>query len=48
MNIIQVVDVFGRAPALLKLSKELYTEIIGDPYNGMNVGFKNRAEALKQ
>ncbi|MFT6816142.1 MAG: dienelactone hydrolase [Sphingobacteriales bacterium] len=45
MNIILVADVFGKTPALIKLSEELQTEVIVDPYNGMNMGFKNEAEA---
>ncbi|MFT4776027.1 MAG: hypothetical protein ACI9B7_000395 [Oleispira sp.] len=40
MNIILVADVFGKTPALIKLSEELQTEVIVDPYNGMNMGFK--------
>jgi len=45
MNIILVSDVFGRTPALVKLGEELNTAIIVDPYDGINMDFKNEAEA---
>lgn len=45
MNIILVADVFGKTPALIKLSEELNVRGIVDPYNGMNMSFKNEAEA---
>lgn len=45
MNIILVTDVFGKTPALIKLSEELNAKVIVDSYNGMNMSFKNEAEA---
>ncbi|MEP2653412.1 MAG: hypothetical protein ABJH06_15630 [Paraglaciecola sp.] len=42
---ILVSDVFGKTPALIKLSEELNAKVIVDPYNGMNMNFKNEAEA---
>lgn len=45
MSIILVSDVFGKTPALIKLSEELNAKAIVDPYNGLNMGFKNEAEA---
>lgn len=45
MNIILVADVFGKTPALIQLSEELNVRVIVDPYNGMNMSFKNEAEA---
>jgi hypothetical protein len=45
MNIILVSDVFGKTPALMKLSEELNANIIVDPYDGINMNFKNEEEA---
>jgi hypothetical protein len=45
MDIILVSDVFGKTPALVKLSEELNANIIIDPYDGINMNFKNEAEA---
>ncbi len=45
MNIILVSDVFGKTPALEKLGEELNTTVIVDPYDGINMNFKNEAEA---
>ena len=45
MNIILVSDVFGKTPALMKLSEELNANIIVDPYDGINMNFKNEVEA---
>jgi dienelactone hydrolase len=45
MNIILVADVFGKTAALIKLSEELNGKVIVDPYNGMDMDFKNEAEA---
>jgi hypothetical protein len=45
MNIILVSDVFGKTPALVKLSEELNANVIVDPYDGINMDFKNEAEA---
>ncbi|NVK75672.1 MAG: hypothetical protein HWE24_19540 [Oceanospirillaceae bacterium] len=42
---ILVSDVFGKTPALIKLSEELNARVIVDPYNGVNMNFKNEAEA---
>tara|TARA_R110002050_G_scaffold141683_8_gene266865 strand:- start:1452 stop:1994 length:543 start_codon:yes stop_codon:yes gene_type:complete len=42
---ILVSDVFGKTPALIKLSEELNARIIVDPYNGVSMNFKNEAEA---
>lgn len=38
-------DVFGKTPALIKLSEELNASTIVDPYNGVDMKFKNEAEA---
>lgn len=45
MNIILVTDIFGKTPALIKLGEELDVNIIVDPYDGINMGFKDEAEA---
>lgn len=45
MSIIVVADVFGKTAALIKLSEELNAKVIIDPYNGMDMGFRNEAEA---
>lgn len=45
MSIILVTDVFGKTPALIKLSEELNAKVIVDPYNGLDMGFTNEAEA---
>nr|WP_133468587.1 hypothetical protein [Paraglaciecola marina] len=45
MNIILVTDIFGKTPALVKLSEELNAKVIVDPYGGVDMAFKNEAEA---
>ena len=45
MNIILVTDIFGKTPALIKLSEEINAKVIVDPYNGVNMAFKDEAEA---
>lgn len=45
MNIVLVSDVFGKTPALEKLGEELNTTVIVDPYDGINMDFRNEAEA---
>lgn len=45
MNIILVTDIFGKTPALLKLSEELKVKAIVDPYDGVDMAFKDEAEA---
>jgi dienelactone hydrolase len=45
MNIILVTDIFGKTPALVKLSEELNAKIIVDPYAGVDMAFKDEAEA---
>uniref|UniRef100_UPI00259501BC hypothetical protein n=1 Tax=uncultured Paraglaciecola sp. TaxID=1765024 RepID=UPI00259501BC len=45
MNIVLVTDIFGRTPALVKLSEELNAKVIVDPYGGVDMAFKNEAEA---
>tara|TARA_R110001583_G_scaffold157548_1_gene309483 strand:- start:5122 stop:5664 length:543 start_codon:yes stop_codon:yes gene_type:complete len=40
-----VADIFGKTPALIKLSEALNVKVILDPYNGMDMCFKNEAEA---
>jgi dienelactone hydrolase len=45
MNIILVTDIFGKTPALVKLSEELNAKIIVDPYGGVDMAFKDEDEA---
>jgi dienelactone hydrolase len=45
MNIILVTDIFGKTPALVKLSEELNAKVIIDPYGGVDMTFKDEAEA---
>ncbi|PLY05224.1 MAG: hypothetical protein C0625_14440 [Arcobacter sp.] len=45
MNIILVTDIFGKTSALLKISEEINAKIIVDPYGGVDMAFKNEAEA---
>ena len=45
MSIILVTDVFGKTPALMTLSEEWSAKTIVDPYEGVDMGFKNEAEA---
>ncbi|RXJ80779.1 hypothetical protein [Arcobacter sp. F2176] len=45
MSIILVSDVFGKTPALINLAEELNANIILDPYDSINMNFKNEAEA---
>ena len=45
MNIILVADIFGKTPALIELSEDLNAKVIVDPYNGVDMGFKNESEA---
>lgn len=45
MNIILVTDIFGKTPALIKLSEEFNVKVIVDPYGGVDMDFKNEAEA---
>jgi dienelactone hydrolase len=45
MHIVLVTDIFGKTPALIKLSEELNARVIVDPYNGVDMAFKDEAEA---
>jgi len=45
MNIILVTDIFGKTPALVKLSEELNAKVIVDPYGGVDMAFKDEAKA---
>jgi len=45
MNTILVSDVFGTTPALLNLGRELNAVEIIDPYQGVEMNFKNETEA---
>jgi len=45
MSIILVTDIFGKTPALVKLSEELNAKAIVDPYGGVDMAFKDEAEA---
>ena len=45
MNIILVTDIFGKTPALIKLSEELKAKVIVDPYGGVNMTFKDEEDA---
>lgn len=45
MNTIVVPDVFGKTSALIRLCDELKANIIVDPYDGVDMGFNNEAEA---
>jgi dienelactone hydrolase len=45
MSIIIVTDIFGVTPALITLSDKLNAKFIVDPYNGINMNFKNEFEA---
>lgn len=45
MNIILVSDIFGKTPALVKLSEDLDVKVIVDPYGGIDMAFKDETEA---
>lgn len=45
MDIILVTDIFGKTPALVKLSEDLNVKIIVDPYGGVDLAFKDETEA---
>ena len=45
MNIILVSDIFGKTPALVKLGEELNAKVVIDPYGGVDMAFKDEAEA---
>jgi len=45
MNKIVVTDIFGKTPALIKLSEALNAKVIVDPYSGVDMAFKDEAEA---